>query len=204
MSLGLAAVLVVACGGGGHTDNSNPADNPADILNPNQQGLGRRLSFAYYQRCVHPILLAQLRTPSPTATGQSTTSSCASAGCHADATGTGGALRLDANAASLNLSLGAVDAAAARSSSMWRNFQSAQGVTTLGNPSTSRLLNKPLLNGTLHGGGRILVPGTHAYEMRIISNWIRNPMPEGEDEFSPSAAVLFVPPDVTRGQCESL
>ena len=72
---------LAGCGGG-----DNPLDNPTSVQNPPGTG-GRTLSFVYFQKCINPILLT-------TITSSSGTSSCASAGCHDNVTGTGGALRV--------------------------------------------------------------------------------------------------------------
>ncbi|MFY9513312.1 MAG: hypothetical protein WAQ05_20300, partial [Rubrivivax sp.] len=87
MRLRARALLAVAtlaalagCGGGG-----NPLDNPPSVQNPAGTG-GRKLSFVYFQKCINPILLASI-------TSSSGTSTCASAGCHDNVAGTGGALR---------------------------------------------------------------------------------------------------------------
>ncbi len=76
------AALLAGCGGGG---SDNPLGNPATVENPGGSG-GRKLSFEYYQRCINPLLLA-------TIVSKGGSSTCASGGCHSDATGTGGALR---------------------------------------------------------------------------------------------------------------
>ncbi len=74
----LALGALAACGGGNPFSNPEAIDNPAGAL-------GQRLAFAYFQRCVQPVL----SNPQPGA------SACAAGGCHDSATGTGGALRLE-------------------------------------------------------------------------------------------------------------
>ena len=64
----LGAGLLGACGGG-----SNPFDNPPDVANPTQVG-GQKLSFAYFQKCIDPILLAKLTI---THDGTTSTNTCA-------------------------------------------------------------------------------------------------------------------------------
>ena len=49
-----AAALLTACGGGG------ALDNPPDVANPPGEQ-GQKLSYVYFQRCVNPVLNAQLR-----------------------------------------------------------------------------------------------------------------------------------------------
>lgn len=161
-------LLLAACGGGA-------LDNPDDVANPPATE-GRRLSFAYFQACVQPVL----------ATPQGPNSACAAAGCHDSATGTGGALRLSATAAT-------EDTAQAperlRASAMYRNFFSAQGVTVIGNPGASLLLAKPRLANVLHGGGLIFSAETEA--TRRIAFWISRPMPDVQDEFSSAGQALL-------------
>ena len=73
----LLPLAVAACGGG-------------EVENAPATG-ARKLSFAYFQRCVMPILVTQLPV---TLNGSTTVNSCAAAGCHDDTNGTGGALRV--------------------------------------------------------------------------------------------------------------
>jgi hypothetical protein len=136
--------LVAACGGGG----DNPLGNPPDIVNP-PGGSGQSLSFVYFQRCINPLLVAQLSLPG------GGTGSCAASGCHDNANGTGGAFRTVATAAFVDLTNPANTPDAVRLTEMYRNFYSAQGSSVIGSPTTSRLLTKPLVQGVLHGGGVI-------------------------------------------------
>lgn len=170
-------LLLAACGG------SNPLDNPDDVANPASTE-GRRLSFVYFQACVQPVL----------AQPQAGATACAAAGCHDSASGTGGALRLQAAAA-------AEDPAQAperlRASAMYRNFFSAQGVSVIGNPDASLLLAKPRLRNVLHGGGLIFSGESEA--TRRLAFWIARPMPPGQDEFSPAGQALLG----AGGECRS-
>ena len=169
----LFATLVLAgCGGGG------PLGLPDEVANPPATE-GRHLSFVYFQACVHPVL----STPQPGPAGNNT---CASAGCHDSATGTGGALRLVAAAVAEDPALPADQV---RGRDMHRNFLSAQGVTVIGNPDASLLLAKPRLLNVLHGGGLILDADSEA--TRRIAFWIGRPMPPGQDEFSDAGRALL-------------
>ncbi|MBL8287759.1 MAG: hypothetical protein JNL85_07235 [Rubrivivax sp.] len=187
-----AAIALGSCGGNG----TNPLDNPATIANTAGTVNGQKLSFAYFQRCVMPVLAAQLPV---TINGVTSNASCASGGCHDNTNGTGGALRLVGTAA-------AVDPTSApaviRASDMYRNFYSAQGEALIGSPEGSRLLNKPLVRTVLHGGGLIFHDESDA-NARIIRYWITRPMPAGQDEFSTAAANLFTPADVATGACNT-
>lgn len=177
LALGALGALA-ACGGGNPFSNPEAIDNPAGAL-------GQRLAFAYFQRCVQPVLTS----PQPGA------SACAAGGCHDSATGTGGALRLEAGAAQQDL---AQDAATLRASAMYRNFYSAQGVAVIGAPDASLLLNKPRLAGVLHGGG-LIFHGDDSEAVRRLAYWIGRPMPQGQDEFSVAAASMFE----ADGACKS-
>ena len=184
------AVLVgtlAGCGGG------NPLDNPTDVANPPATGT-RKLSFAYFQRCVQPILVAQLPV---TINGVTTLNSCASAGCHDDTSGTGGALRVRGGAAAVDL---AATPDAIRASDMYRNFYSSQGEVVFGNALASRLIAKPLVLNVLHGGG-IVFDSVEDPNVKIMRYWIEHPMPEGQDEFSTAGNALFTPPDAATGAC---
>lgn len=188
-----AGWLLGSCGGG---SGSNPIDNPANVSNPTGTVNGQKLSFAYFQRCVMPVLSAQL----PVAiNGVTSIASCASGGCHDNTNGTGGALRLTAAAPVVDLT-NAADVI--RASEMYRNFYSAQGETLIGAPQSSRLLNKPLVRTVLHGGG-LVFQDENETNARIISYWITRPMPAGQDEFSSAAANLFTPADVNSGTCNT-
>jgi hypothetical protein len=183
-----SAVLLAGCGGG------NPLDNPADIANPPASG-ARKLSFAYFQRCIQPILVAQLPV---TLNGVTTVNSCASAGCHDDASGTGGALRVRGSAAEVALD---ETPEAIRTSDMYRNFYSSQGEVVFGNALASRLIAKPLVLNVLHGGG-IVFDDLEDPNVRALRYWIEHPMPEGQDEFSVAGNALFTPPDAATGACK--
>ncbi|MBK9136591.1 MAG: hypothetical protein IPM15_20155 [Betaproteobacteria bacterium] len=195
-SFAAALVALASCGGG---DGTNPFDNAATIANPAGTANGQKLSFAYFQRCVMPILVAQLPV---TIHGVTSVNSCAASGCHDNTNGTGGALRLVGTAAPVDLATAAANADAVRLTEMYRNFYSSQGETLIGAPQASRLLNKPLVRTALHGGGLVFADENDA-NARIIAYWITRPMPAGQDEFSAAAANLFTPADVNTGACNT-
>jgi hypothetical protein len=189
----LCAVLLGGCGGG---NNANPADNPPDIANPTVLSTTKRLSFAYFQRCVQPILEAEL--PS-TVNGVPTMGSCAASGCHDRRSATGGALRLVAGAQFQSFEPNPSNTTQLRQSEMYRNFISAQAAVVPGQPADSLLLNKPLGNGVLHAGG-VAFTSANDLNARVMAYWIARPLPEGQDEFSAAGNLLF-PIDVTSGVC---
>lgn len=193
LSLSLALSLgLTACGGGG--GSANPLSNPATVSNPANTG-GQRLSFAYFQKCINPILIAQL----PALQGGGATNSCAGAGCHDTTSGAGGALRLVPSAQEVDLGDPANTPDVIRASDMYKNFYSAQGAVVVGSPTQSRLLAKPLLL-VLHGGGQIIQDTSDPNAQRI-SYWITHPMPTGQDEFSVAADALFTPANRLTGAC---
>ncbi len=183
--------LVAACGGGG----SNPLGNPPDVVNP-PGGSGQSLSFVYFQRCINPLLVAQLSLPG------GGTGSCSSSGCHDNANGTGGAFRTVASAAFVDLANPANTPDAVRLTEMYRNFYSAQGSSVIGSPTSSRLLTKPLVQGVLHGGG-VIFADTNDPNVRLLQYWIGRPMPQGQDEFSAASAAMFTPADPVTGTCNT-
>jgi hypothetical protein len=185
------AALLAACGGGG----DNPLGNPPDIVNP-PGGSGQSLSFVYFQRCINPLLVAQLALPG------GGTGSCAASGCHDNANGTGGAFRTVATAAFVDLNDPANTPDAVRLTDMYRNFYSAQGSTVIGSPASSRLVTKPLVQGVLHGGGLIFADANDP-NVRLLQYWISRPMPQGQDEFSTAAAAMFTPADPDTGTCNT-
>lgn len=182
--LALAAAAVLATAGCGGSDVSNP---PA--------AAGGKLSFAYFQRCIQPILVAQI--PRPQGSG---TNTCAAAGCHDHNTGTGGALRIDPGATVVDLADPANTADVIRATAMYKNFYSAQGVTVPGAPTQSRLFQKPLLLNILHGGG-LVFPDQADPNAQAIAYWIGHPSPAGQDEFGPAGNALFTPNDPMTGTC---
>jgi hypothetical protein len=183
-----AAALLAACGGGA-------LDNPPDVANP-PGSQGQKLSYLYFQRCVNPVLNAPLRV---VINGVATTNTCASGGCHDNATGTGGALRLLGQAQPVNPLLGE---AAMRASDMYKNYYSSLGESVVGSPDQSRLMNKPLVRNVLHGGGLVFDSVAMA-EAKIIRYWISRPMPLGQDEFSAAANSMFTPADPATGACNT-
>ena len=193
--LALSSTLLLAlvgCGGGGN----NPLDNPANVDNPLEVS-GQKLSFVYFQRCINPIFLAQLKI---NRNGAVSTNTCAGGGCHDNTTGTGGALRVVGSAEAVDLADPANTQEVIRASDMYKNFYSAQGSTIIGSPTQSRLLAKPLLMNVLHGGG-LVFESEQDPNARLIAYWITHPVPEGGDEFSASADGLFTPPDAATGTC---
>ncbi|MGZ5184643.1 MAG: hypothetical protein ACXWCU_01765 [Caldimonas sp.] len=189
-----AAVIVASCGGGG----GNPFDNPASVSNPDIVS-GQHLAFAYFQRCINPIFNKQLAI---VLNGQTSTNTCSASGCHDTVTGTGGALRLIGSAQEVDLSDPAMTPAAIRATDMYKNFYSAQGEVVLGSPVQSKLLDKPLLLGVLHGGG-LIFPSQSDSNALLIQYWISHPAPQGADEFSAATYAMFTPPDPKTGTCNT-
>ena len=111
----------------------------------------------------------------------------------------GGALRLLGSAAPVDAS---ATPDAVRASDMYKNYYSSLGETVVGNPDQSRLLNKPLVRNTLHGGGLIFESADDPAAKRI-RYWINRPMPAGQDEFSSAANTMFTPADPATGACNS-
>ncbi|MFZ2648925.1 MAG: hypothetical protein WA210_02360 [Burkholderiaceae bacterium] len=165
-------VSLGACGGGG----SNPLDNPPSVNNATLTA-GQKLAFAYFQQCIHPILVAQ---------------TCSASGCHDSVNGTGGALRLIPSAAQIDLSSAANTPEAIRNSDMYKNFYSAQGSSAIGSPAQSKLLNKPLVLGVLHGGG-LIFQNAQDPNVKRIEYWIARPAAQNQDEFSASTYSMFTP-----------
>lgn len=179
-----------ACGGG------NPLDNPPLVDNPAGVG-GQKLSFAYFQKCVNPVLLAQLQI---NVNGVISTNTCAGAGCHDNSTGTGGALRIAPGAQALDLSDAANTADVIRASDIYKNFYSSQGEVVIGSVNQSRLLAKPMLLNVLHGGG-LIFENEQDHNVKLIRYWISRPMPQGQDEFSNAANSMFTPANAQTGSC---
>jgi hypothetical protein len=187
-------LVLTSCGGSG----SNPLDNPPLVTNP-AGTTGQKLSFAYFQRCINPIFLAALPI---TVNGVTSINTCAGSGCHDNATGTGGALRLDPAAQPFNLADAANTPAAIRDSAMYKNYYSARGEVVLGNPTQSRLLAKPQLLNVLHGGGLIFASDTDP-NVKMIKYWMSHPAPQGQDEFSTATYNMFTPADPNTGACNT-
>jgi hypothetical protein len=188
----LLSLAITACGGG------SPLDNPPAVSNPVEVA-GKALSFAYFQRCINPIFLAQLQIQLGNSTSSNT---CAGSGCHETTTGAGGALRIVPGAQPLDLSDPANTPSVIRASDMYKNFYSAQGAVVIGNTAQSRLLNKPLLRGVLHGGGLIFLSENDS-NAKLISYWISHPAPVGQDELSTATYNMFTPPDPKAGTCNT-
>jgi len=186
-------LLLAACGGGGNVLSNPPTiDNPAAVD-------GKSLSFAYFQKCINPIFLAQLTIVQ---NGNTSTNTCAGSGCHDSNTGTGGALRIVNGAQAIDMSDAANTPDTIRTTDMYKNFYSAQGVTVPGNPTQSRLLQKPLLLNVLHGGG-LVFPDENDPNAKLIAYWISHPAPAGHDEFSSASNSMFTPADPATGTCNT-
>lgn len=185
-----AAALLASCGGGG----TNPIGNPQDVSNPSVTS-GQHLAFAYFEKCVEPILFSQI-------SNGSSTNSCAGAGCHAAATGTGGAFRLELDATAVDVTDPANTSDVIRATDIYKNFYSAQGEVVIGDPIQSKLFQKPLVLTVNHGGGKIFTSDTDP-NATIFKYWITHPAPDGQDEFSPATYSMFTPPDPNTGTCNS-
>lgn len=194
MAAAVMALALTGCGGGG----SDAFGNPPSISNP-EIVTGQYLSFAYFQRCVNPIFLAQLQVQLG---ASSSVNTCAGSGCHDTKTGAGGAFRLLPNAQPINLNDPANRPAAIRASDMYKNFYSAQAAIVIGSAAQSRLLAKPLLRGVLHGGGLIFLSEEDP-NAKLIQYWISHPAPQGQDEFSTANYSMFTPADPQTGTCNT-
>lgn len=186
----VTASLLAGCGGAG-----NPLDNPDSVGNPTGSVSGQKLSFAYFQYCINPILKTDLQI---NINGTLSTNKCASSGCHDSVTGTGGAFRLVGSAAIEGL---AQTPETIRLSAMYKNFYSAQGSTVVGSVSLSNLLNKPRVFRVLHAGGLIFLDETDP-NVKFIEYWITHPTPKAGDEFSPSDG-MFTNGVPRLGECKN-
>ena len=189
-----AVLGLASCGGG-----DNPLDNPSTLSNPTLTG-NQRLAFAYFQRCVFPVFLAQLPIRFPN--GTTSINTCAASGCHDNTNGTGGAFRVIGNAQPIDLTNPANTADIIKASDMYKNFYSAQGEVVFGSPLTSRILAKPMVNGVLHGGGQVFADAQDP-NARLILYWVNNPAPSGQTEFSSATFGMFTPADPNTGACNT-
>jgi hypothetical protein len=188
-----STALLVNCGG-----SSNPFNNPGAVSN-SAGASGQTLSYAYFQRCINPIFVAQLAIQ---VNGATVINTCAGAGCHANATGSGGAFRVVPTAQALDVTDPANTPDVIRASDMYKNFYSAQGEVLVSAPLQSRLIDKPLLLNVLHGGGRIFADQTDP-NVQLMMYWINNPVPLGQDEFSSANYAMFTPPNPQTGSCNT-
>jgi len=167
------------------------------VSNPQSTQGNQHLSFAYFQRCINPIFLAQLQSQ-----GSATTNTCAGGGCHDTVTGTGGAFRLVGSAPTVDLSDPANTPDVVRATDIYKNFYSAQGMVVVGNTTQSRLVVKPLVLGVFHGGGQVF-PSESDPNIKLIKYWITHPAPSGADEFSTATYTMFTPADPKTGTCNT-
>jgi hypothetical protein len=94
-------------------------------------------------------------------------------------TGTGGALRLDGTATAVDLTL---PPAQIRTSAMYRNFFSAQGVSVIGNPRRQPAAGQAAAGRTCCTAAAWSLPPTARPRAPGVLD--RRPMPPGQDEFS--------------------
>jgi predicted small lipoprotein YifL len=191
LSIALLSTLA-ACGG-----SSDPLTNPPVVSNPETDQGNQHLAFAYFQKCINPIIISQLPIP-----GSATTNTCAGAGCHDTVTGAGGAFRVVPKAQPVDISDPANTPAVIRASDMYKNFYSAQGMVIIGNPAQSRLVVKPLVLNVFHGGG-LIFSSENDPNVQLIKYWISHPAPLGQDEFSPATYTMFTPADPKTGTCNT-
>jgi hypothetical protein len=177
--------MLAGCGGAG-----NPLDNPPLVGNPPPDASGKKLSFAYFQKCINLIFNTPLTINQG---GVVSTNTCAGSGCHDNASGTGGAFRVVPTAQPVDLTNPANTPDVIRASDMYKNFYSAQGEVVIGSTTQSRLLAKPLLLNVLHGGGLIFANAQDP-NAKQIAYWISKPV---ADEFGAEANSLFT----STGDC---
>jgi hypothetical protein len=178
----VAAVLTAGCGGSG-----NPLDNPQNVDNPTGSVTGQKLSFAFFQYCIQPILVKDLLI---NIDGTDSTNQCASSGCHDSVAGNGGAFRLVAGVTDVAVTATTeADKDALRTTGMYRNYYSSRASAVVGSVSQSNLLNKPRVLGVLHGGGLIFRVASDP-NLKLIEYWITHPMPKSGDEFSDSSGMF--------------
>lgn len=178
----LALVALAACGGSW--------SNPPTVSNTGTQG-GQKLAYAYFQRCINPIFFAQINS-----------NTCGASGCHDNANGTGGALRVTGGATVIDVTNPANTVDVIRAGTMYRNYISSAGQVLVSAPQDSRLINKPLVRGVLHGGGQIFLADTDP-NLKLIEYWITHPAPQGQDEFSTATYTMFTGDDPINGTCKS-
>ncbi|MET0335479.1 MAG: hypothetical protein ABW190_14500, partial [Rhizobacter sp.] len=153
--------------------------NPPDIRNGTST-TASSLSFAYFQRCINPIFLASLPI---LGSNPPVSNTCAGAGCHDDANGTGGAFRVRPAAAPIPVPNLSDPPATIQATDMYKNYISAQGEVTFNSIPLSRLITKPLVRGVLHGGGQIFATDTDPNVQKLLY-WMTNPVPVGQSEFT--------------------
>lgn len=154
-------------------------------------GSGHTLCFAYFQQCVNDIFDTSLPIDYDNNGTIDATNTCSGAGCHDNASGTGGAFRVIPHATPVSLPV--TNPAAVRgppATDIYRNFYSAQGASDIGSPAESRMLTKPLVE-VLHGGGRVFFSRQDTHAQQLLY-WISHPAPEGKDEFCAECEALFV------------
>jgi hypothetical protein len=178
-AMGSALMGLTGCGGSG---SSSPFDNPPLVTN--QAGAsGQNLCFAYFQKCVNPIFFAT----------QASGNTCAATGCHDNASGTGGALRLFPTPVPPQPLVNLSDPSQViRATDMYKNFYSAQGEVVFNSPTESRLLTKPRVQNVLHGGGLIFT-SSQDLGVKRFEYWINHPAPAGQDEFGDACYAMFTP-----------
>jgi len=115
------------------------------------QASGSTLCLSNFERCVNPILDAAINSR----TGPVT---CSAAGCHSQASGSGGAFKIFPNPAP-------------GSNESLANFFAARAFANLDNPPTSRLLQKPDADSVPHAGGDIFPNSSDACHS-AIQRWI--------------------------------
>jgi predicted CxxxxCH...CXXCH cytochrome family protein len=161
-------LTTLLAGGCGDTLLPGSPVTPAPV-----QASGSSLCFPDYQKCVSPIFDATLQ-------GESGVVTCSAAGCHSQATGSGGAFKIYPNAQ-------------ADSAEMQSNFFSAQSFADLDDPADSKLLLKPSVmgrsQGVGHAGGNIFPSPSDACYI-AIKTWISNRV---DDPNSPVCGMCVAP-----------
>lgn len=139
------------------------------------QSSGSTLCVSDFERCVTPVLDASINSRTGPAT-------CSAAGCHSQASGSGGAFKIFPNPQP-------------GSSQSLANFFAARGFANLDNPSASRLLTKPDADSVPHAGGDIF-PSTADACRAAIATWISNRV---DNENAASCGACQVPAISTCG-----
>jgi len=191
---GLVASMLVACGG----DGGNRSTTRRRCRTPSRTS-GQKLSFVYFQKCVQPVFLKQLQINQ---NGVISTNTCAAAGCHDNATGTGGAFRLLGNAQPVDMANPANTPDVIRTTDMYKNFYSVAGRGGVRGAAVEPAADQAA-DAQCTARGRAHLPERSDPNVMLIRYWISRPMPQGQDEFSSAANSMFTPADPNAGICNT-
>ncbi len=193
LSIALLGTLA-ACGG-----SSNPLGNPPVVSNPQSTQGNQHLSFAYFQKCINPIFLAQLPDPGNVD--------------HQHLRRRWLSRHSDRHRRRFSFGAGARRRSTSRdpantpdvirATDIYKNFYSAQGDGRRRQHHAEPARRQAAACSASSTAAARSSRDENDPNIKLIKYWITHPAPLGQDEFSTATYTMFTPADPKTGTCNT-